>query len=86
VKAEGCGNDGPMGSEENQQQVFLAAHSPWKSLRDSHIPAAPARDRSGKVEIQNQDFHFPTAHFILKNSKTKGDQSRPDTLILQAHL
>jgi hypothetical protein len=28
------------GKEENQQQVFLLFHRPWKSLRDSHIPTA----------------------------------------------
>ena len=27
-------------SQENQNQVFLASHRPWKSLRDSHIPTA----------------------------------------------
>src|SRR2546425_947583 len=30
-----------MESEENQTQVSLPSHSPWKSLRDSHIPTAP---------------------------------------------
>jgi hypothetical protein len=29
-----------MDAEENQKQVSLRAHSPWKSLRDSHIPTA----------------------------------------------
>ena len=29
-----------MDTEENQTQVSLGAHSPWKSLRDSHIPTA----------------------------------------------
>ena len=27
-------------SQENQKQVFLPSHCPWKSLRDSHIPTA----------------------------------------------
>ena len=30
-----------MGREENQNQVSLSSHRPWKSLRDSHIPTAP---------------------------------------------
>ena len=58
-----------LDSEENQRQVSLAAHSPWKSLLDSHISAAPAHDRRGKVEIQHQDSHFPTA--LMSHSKTK---------------
>ena len=31
-----------MDAEENQKQVSLRAHSPWKSLCDSHISTAPA--------------------------------------------
>jgi len=27
-----------MDAEENQMQVSLSAHSPWKSLRQFHIP------------------------------------------------
>src|ERR1700680_4894892 len=30
-----------MEREGNQNQVSLPSHSPWKSLRDSHIPTAP---------------------------------------------
>ena len=29
-----------MENAENQKQVSLVSHSPWKSLRDSHIPTA----------------------------------------------
>jgi hypothetical protein len=43
-------------------------------MGDFHIPAAPAHDRRGKVEIQEQDSHFPTAHSLFQNQKkTKGD-------------
>ena len=54
-----------MESEENQKRVSLSSHSPWKSLCDSHIPTAPAANADGKVEIQKQDSHFPTARFSL---------------------
>jgi len=40
-------------------------------MRDFHIPAAPARYRHGKVEIQEQDSHFPTAHCLSQNQKTR---------------
>jgi hypothetical protein len=50
-------------AEENQKQVFLRAHTLWKSLRDSHIPAAMTS--SGKVESQSQPSHFPTAGAVL---------------------
>jgi hypothetical protein len=60
--------------EENQQQVFhrrpRALGNRW---RDSHFPAAPGCDRHGKVEIQTQDSHFPTAYSSLSKSKTKGE-------------
>lgn len=39
-----------MDVEENQMQVSLNAHSPWKSLRDSHIPTVATKQR--KVENQ----------------------------------
>ena len=48
-----------MDAEENQKQVSLRAHRPWKSLRDSHIPSAATG--GGKVESQPQASHFPTA-------------------------
>ena len=50
-----------MDSEENQKRVFHAAHRPWKSqLRFPHSRSSGG-GRHGKVEIQNQDSHFPTA-------------------------
>src|ERR1700730_5654958 len=61
--------------EENQNQVSLLAHRPWKSLRDSHIPTASATTADGKVEIQNQDSHFPTATSVLQLNQ-KGDLAR----------
>ena len=63
MKTEGRGNAGLLDNEENQRQVSLVAHSPWKSLRDSHIPTAPAT--RGKVENQKQVSHFPTGCFPL---------------------
>ena len=41
MKAEGRWKWRAVDAEENQQQVSLSAHRPWKSLRDSHIPTAP---------------------------------------------
>jgi hypothetical protein len=60
-----------MGSEENQPQVSLAAQSPWKSLRDSHIPAAPARDRRGKWKSNTRIPHFPPLIRLSQNQKRK---------------
>jgi hypothetical protein len=45
-----------MDAEENQTQVSLSAHSPWKSLRDSHIPTAPTK----AVEKWKNKNGFPT--------------------------
>jgi hypothetical protein len=39
--------------------------------RDFHIPAAPTYDRHGKVEIQQQDSHFPTAHCPVSKIKNE---------------
>jgi hypothetical protein len=61
-----------MESEENQKRVSLSSHSPWKSLCDSHIPTAPAANADGKVEIQKQDSHFPTASMACGARKEHG--------------
>src|SRR2546428_13229613 len=40
---------------------FLRAHSPWKSLRDSHIPTAATKQwKSGKPKAG-----FPLSHCLL---------------------
>jgi hypothetical protein len=56
--------------------------SPWKSLLRFPHSRSPGHDRHGKVEIQKQDSHFPTATSLsLSNqSKMKGDQPQPKTL------
>ena len=59
-----------MDAEENQKQVSHGAHSPWKSLRDSHIPTAATSN--GKVENQKQVSHFPTAYGFLSHPIQRG--------------
>jgi hypothetical protein len=46
-------------------------------MRDSHIPTAPATRADGKVENQDQVFHFSTApnsfyHFKQKHRRRRG--------------
>jgi len=50
---EDRGNDGRVENEENRTQVSLLSHSPWKSLRDSHIPTAPAAGYVRNLQNQN---------------------------------
>lgn len=69
MKTEGRGNAGLMDNEENQKQVSLVTHSPWKSLRDSHISTAPTT--RGKVENQKPVSHFPTRCCPLKTKTRK---------------
>jgi hypothetical protein len=48
-----------MGNEENRKQVFLAAHSPWKSL--PRFPHSHRRDEAmGKWKAQK--LGFPLSH------------------------
>ena len=57
-----------MDAEENQKQVSLRAHSPWKSLRDSHIPTAATKPwKSGK----------PKPGFPLSHSTSSLSQIQP---------
>ena len=54
-----------MDAEENQRQVSLRAHSPWKSLRDSHIPTGSTG--RGKVENEKHVSHFPAGCFFYES-------------------
>ena len=83
LKGEGRGNAGTVDAEENQGQVFHRAHSPWKSLCDSHIPTAPAG--RGKVENQKQVSHFPTCCFLIKTLFRKEAWRQSLRSRLQAH-
>src|SRR5437588_9014572 len=61
-----------MENEENQRQVSLVSHSPWKS--PSAIPTFPQPRRRllGKVEIQKQDSHFPSVVVsLITNSERR---------------
>ena len=59
------GNGGAVESVESQKQASPSFHEPLGNpatgRRDSHIPTVPATKADGKVENQNQVFHFPTA-------------------------
>src|SRR6266496_1569337 len=76
-----------MDAEENQNQVSLRVHSPWKSQKarfpHSHRPDDEAR---GKVEIQKQDFHFPTGSIPLFQTKDKTKERRPGGGSLRSRL
>jgi hypothetical protein len=64
MNTEGRGNAGLMDAEENQKQVFPRRPQPLEiAERDFHISTAPAT--RGKVENQQQVFHFPTRCFSL---------------------
>jgi hypothetical protein len=70
MKVEGRWKWRAVDAEENQQQVSLSAHRPWKSLRDSHIPTAPTTQwKSGKPKTG-----FPLSHCTIppSHSNQKG--------------
>jgi hypothetical protein len=68
-----CGNAGAVESVESQGQASHSFHEPLGNLakdrRDSHIPTAPTTKADGKVENQNQVFHFPTAALPLSENR-----------------
>ena len=63
---------GAWKTRKTKPRFPFVSHHPWKSLRDSHIPTAPAR--RGKVENENHVSHFPTWCSLFQN------QSRKETL------
>jgi hypothetical protein len=59
-----------MDAEENQRQVSLRAHRPWKSLlRFPHSHSAGEGD--GKVESRNQASHFSIARSYPSQIQTQ---------------
>ena len=64
-------------------QVSLNAHSPWKSLRDSHIPTAATKQWN--VENQKQVSPLSTAMFSLVQTNSKRRPGGGASLLLQAH-
>ena len=55
-------------NEENQNQVSLVSHRPWKSLRDFHIPTAPMTssysDPKNEPKIQRKEPGIAPARFL----------------------
>jgi hypothetical protein len=70
MKGEGCGNAGLVDAEENQKQVSLRAHSPWKSqtARFPHSHSPETRN-SGKRRARFPLFRLL---FILCKPNQKG--------------
>jgi len=66
---------GPWKTRKTKPRFPFVFPSPWKSLRDSHIPTAPAR--RGKVENQKQVSHFPTLLSSLSNPQNQTQERRP---------
>jgi len=72
VNGRSCGNDGLWTAWKTKNRFPTAAHEPLEIAgRDSHIPAAPARERHGKVEIQRQDSQLSHSDSLFNQSKTK---------------
>jgi hypothetical protein len=71
---------GAWKTRKTKPKFPFVSHSPRKSLRDFHIPTAPAR--RGKVENQNQVSHFPTCCSLFQTNPER----RPWRRILHSHL
>jgi hypothetical protein len=71
---------------KTKSRFSIAATSPWKSRRDSHIPAAPT---ATAWESGNPKAGFPLSHAHSSPLKPKNHERRsiPDLIAsLQAHL
>jgi hypothetical protein len=60
-----------VGKEENQRQVFLFVHEPLEIAVAIPTFPQPRLSAHGKVEIQNQDSHFPTLAYLSLKSKNE---------------
>ena len=70
MRTEGRGNAGLMDNEENQKQVFLVAHSPWKS----HKTRFPHFHRPGRGQVENEKHvsHLPACCLYISKPNQKG--------------
>lgn len=63
-----------------KKQASPSFHEPLGNLansrRDSHISTAPTTKADGKVENQEQVFHFPTAAISLISEEEKPKRGR----------
>src|ERR1039457_7434922 len=74
-----------MDAEENQKQVSLRAHSPWKS-QTARFPHSHRRDEAmekWKTKNRFSTFPLPTICLLLPNSERRPGGGA--SLLLQAH-
>src|ERR1019366_5862173 len=74
-----------MDAEENQKQVSLRAHSPWKS-QTARFPHFHRRDEAmekWKTKNRFSTFPLPTICLLLPNSERRPGGGA--SLLLQAH-
>ena len=77
------GNDRPWTPRKTKSRFSLGAHSPWKSLRDSHIPTAATKQwKSGKPKT---GFPLSTATGCLFRPNSERRPGGGASLLLQAH-
>jgi hypothetical protein len=68
-----------METMETKSRFSIVSHRPWKS-QTARFPhsLSPDDDRGGKVEIQKQDSHFPTAALLVVKTKTFRKEDAPE--------
>src|SRR5206468_6719380 len=64
------GNDGPWTPRKTKSRFSPGAHSPWKSLRDSHIPTVATKQ--WKWKTKNRFSHFPLPRVGSSDQIQKG--------------
>jgi hypothetical protein len=61
-----------MDAEENQKQVFLSAHSPWKSLNCAIPTFPPPRRGAEKWKTKSTFPTFPLVVFLCSKNQKGG--------------
>src|SRR5438093_10768742 len=64
------GNAGPWTPRKTKSRFSPGAHSPWKSLRDSHIPTVATKQ--WKWKTKNRFSHFPLPRVGSSDQIQKG--------------
>ncbi len=81
---KGCGNDGLWTARKTKSRFPLTAHEPLEiAAAISTFPQPRLAAAVGKWKSKARIPTFPQRFNLSHNPKTKGDQSRPVTLVFR---
>src|SRR5579864_5616361 len=79
-RPRGCGKSRAVESEENQKQVFLPSHRPWKSRTTRAIPTFPTAPTAAGI------YQTTSGNLIVVDRKECLTPDKPQTRVLDSQV